>query len=71
MTSADDLATKLALTDEEAKLILQTAKNWVEKRSKASAEEKLRNLKSLEQSILDMSLDEQPEQDVATVERTA
>lgn len=71
-TSPDDLATKLALTDEEAKLILQTTKSWIEKRAKMSAEEKLRNIKSLESSILDMSLDEQPEPEMgATAERTA
>jgi hypothetical protein len=42
---------------------LGTAKAWVEKRQKMNVEEKLRNLKSLDQSILDDSLDEPEEQD--------
>lgn len=61
-TSADDLASKLALRDDEAKLILQTAKNFTDRRAKMGVEEKLSNLKGLEASILDMSLDEQPEE---------
>ncbi len=64
--SKDDLASKLALTEDESELILSTAKSWVEKRAKMSAEEKLGNLKSLEQSILDDSLDEQPEEEAET-----
>jgi len=63
-TTSDDLAQKLALTDEEAKLILQSAKTYIEKRAKLSAEDKLANLKALEATILDMSLDEQPEEAV-------
>jgi N utilization substance protein A len=59
---ADDLAQKLALTDDEAKLILSTAKSFIEKRSKMSMEDRLKNIKALEASILDMSLDEQPEE---------
>jgi N utilization substance protein A len=64
-TSADDLATKLALTDDEAKLILQTARDYVDRRNKMTVDEKLKNLKSLESNILDMSLDDQPEEEVA------
>ena len=59
--SKEDLATKLALDDDEADLILKTARNFLDKRNKLSIEEKLANLKSIEQSVLDMSLDEQPE----------
>lgn len=59
----EDLATKLALDDEEADLILKTARNFVEKRAKQTPQEKLANLKSLEQSVLDMSLDEEPEEE--------
>ncbi|MBN8555482.1 MAG: transcription termination/antitermination protein NusA [Deltaproteobacteria bacterium] len=62
-SSIDDLATKLALTEDEASLILNTAKSFVEKRARMSIDEKLKNLKALEQGILDMSLDEQPEQE--------
>lgn len=64
-TSADDLASKLALTDEEAKLILQTARTYIDKRNQTSVEDRLKNLKSLEGNILDMSLDEQPEEAAA------
>lgn len=64
-TSSEDLASKLALTDDEAGLILQTAKNYLDKRSKMSVDEKLKSLKSLEGSILDMSLDEPPEEAAA------
>lgn len=60
-TSADDLAQKLALTDDEAKLILNTTKSYLEKRARMSVDEKLKNLKSLEAGVLDMSLDDQPE----------
>jgi N utilization substance protein A len=67
-TSVEDLATKLALTEEEASLILHTAKSFVEKRARMTVEEKLKNLKGLEQSILDMSLDEQPEQETVVAE---
>lgn len=59
--SKEDLATKLALDDDEADLILKTARGFLDKRNKLSIEEKLANLKSIEQSVLDMSLDEQPE----------
>lgn len=59
--TADGLADKLALSDEEAELILKTAKEFREKRDALSVEEKLANLKGLEQSVLDMSLDEEPE----------
>lgn len=62
-TSRDDLATKLALTDDEAQLILSTAKKWMEKRAAMSAKEKLENFKSLESGILDMSLDDPEEFD--------
>jgi len=62
--SSDDLASKLALSDDEAALILQTAKQFIEKREAQSVEEKLENLKALEQGILDMSLDEQPEDEL-------
>lgn len=62
-TSTTDLAQKLALSDDESSLILKTAKNFIEKRAALSALEKLENLKSLEQSVLDMSLDEEPEQE--------
>jgi len=61
MTSASDLAQKLALADEEASLILKTAKTFIEKRSAMTAREKLDNLKSLEMSVLDISLDDEPE----------
>ncbi len=64
--SKDDLAQKLALQEDEAALILTTAKNWVEKRLKMSVAEKLNNIKALEQSILDDSLDES-EDDTAEV----
>jgi len=60
--TSDDLAQKLALTDDEAKLILATAKGFIDKRAKMSMEERLKNIKALEASILDMSLDEQPEE---------
>lgn len=63
-TSVEDLSSKLALTEDEASLILQTARSFVEKRSKMSAEERLRSIKSLEQGLLDMSLDDQPEEDM-------
>jgi N utilization substance protein A len=59
---ADDLAQKLALTDDEAKLILSTAKSFIDKRAKMSMEDRLKNIKALEAGILDMSLDEQPEE---------
>jgi len=59
--SKEDLASKLALDDDEADLILKTARSFLDKRNKLSIEEKLSNLKSIEQSVLDMSLDEQPE----------
>ncbi len=66
--SKEDLATKLALDDDEAELILKTARSFFEKRQKLSIEEKLHNLKSIEQSVLDMSLDEQPDlEEVETV----
>jgi N utilization substance protein A len=61
MTSTSDLAQKLALSDEESSLILKTAKGFNEKRASLSAREKLEQLKSLEASVLDMSLDEEPE----------
>lgn len=60
-TSADKLADKLALEDDEAELILTTAKSFIENRSKLTAGEKLENLKAMEQGVLDMSLDEDPE----------
>lgn len=59
--STEDLATKLALDDDEADLILKTARGFLDKRNKLSTEDKLSNLKSIEVSVLDMSLDEQPE----------
>lgn len=67
-TTKEDLASKLALTEDESSLILTTAKNFVEKRNAMSVDERLKNLKSLEQSILDDSLDEQPENEVATTD---
>lgn len=63
----EDLANKLALADEEAELILSTAKNWIEKRASLSAGEKLGQMKALEQGVLDMSLDDQPEDDAIDV----
>jgi N utilization substance protein A len=70
--SVSDLAAKLALSDDEAELILTTAKNWTEKRNALSAEDKLNALKSLELSILDMSLDEPAEdEDDSGVEEKA
>lgn len=62
--TAEGLADKLALTDEEAELILKSAKDFLDKRAQMSVEEKLENLKNLDQAILDMSLDEQPEEEV-------
>lgn len=62
-TSVEDLANKLALADDEAELILKTAKTFIEKRAALSAEEKLGLLKQLEQGVLDVSLDESPEED--------
>ncbi|TVQ79563.1 MAG: transcription termination/antitermination protein NusA [Bradymonadales bacterium] len=59
---AEDLAMKLALPDDEAALILQTAKDWVQRRESRPPEEKLADLKGLEQSVLDMSLDEPEEE---------
>ena len=53
---------KMALTDEEASLILISVKSWLEKRAKASVQEKLRDMKGLEKGILDMSLDDEPEE---------
>lgn len=64
----ESLANKLALADEEAELILKTAKDYLDKRSALSVEQKLSDLKSLEQTVLDMSLDEQPEEDLGEVE---
>lgn len=63
MTSVDDLANKLALSDDEAALILKTAKDFTEKRNTTPVKDKLANLKQLEQGVLDMSLDESPEED--------
>ena len=66
-SSRDDLASKLAITEDEADLILATARNWSEKRAQMTSQEKLSNLKGLEQSVLDDSLDEQPEDDAGVV----
>lgn len=65
-TNKEDLASKLALTEDEAQLILATAKQFVDKRTAMSVEDRLKSWKSLEQSILDDSLDEQPEVEVAS-----
>lgn len=62
--SSEDLANKLALSDDEAALILKTAKEFSEKRAATSVEEKIQNMKALEQSVLDMSLDEAEEEDL-------
>jgi len=67
-SSVESLANKLALTDEESELVLKTAKSFLEKRSAMSVEEKLNNMKTLDQSVLDMSLDDQPEEDLDEVE---
>lgn len=58
----DDFALKMALTDEEAQLILGSVRKWSENRDKLDVKEKLAELKSLEKDILDMSLDEEPEE---------
>jgi N utilization substance protein A len=63
-----DLAQKLALSDDEASLILKTAKAFVEKRAAMTARQKLESLKALEASVLDMSLDEEPEPEAPAVE---
>ncbi len=63
----DDLSAKLAITEDEADLILTTAKNWLDKRSRMTTTEKLTTIKSLEQAVLDDSLDEQPEEDVEAI----
>jgi N utilization substance protein A len=66
--SVEDLANKLALSDDEAQLILKTAKDFLSKRDALAVQDKLSNLKSLEQAVLDMSLDEEPEDEVEEAE---